>query len=171
MKFKILFLAAITLLVSCQNKQDSKSEQVAKLFFDTYAERADYNKMKSFYNDSVDYENVIQNTSIIRFETGYLLNELFSWNDKSLVYENNKLLKVDEIITNDSMAIVNGQFNSYTYNGFTFAPMKFTTHLYFDQNHKVKKQVDWFNYPIGDLIELYQMEQSKTIDVNNNNEQ
>ena len=77
MKFKILFLAAITLLVSCQNKQDSKSEQVAKLFFDTYAERADYNKMKSFYNDSVDYENVIQNTSIIRFETGYLLNELF----------------------------------------------------------------------------------------------
>ena len=171
MKFKILFLAAITLLVSCQNKQESKSEQVAKLFFDTYAERADYNKMKSFYNDSVDYENVIQNTSIIRLETGYLLNELFSWNDKSLVYENNKLLKVDEIITNDSMAIVNGQFNSYTYNGFTFAPMKFTTHLYFDQNHKVKKQVDWFNYPIGDLIELYQMEQSKTIDVNNNNEQ
>lgn len=167
MKFKILFLAVAGLIISCQNKEASKSKEVALKYFETYSARKDYNQMKSFYNDSVEYENVIQNTSIIKFETGYLLTELFAWNDKSLAYENNKVLKVEEVITNDSMAIVNGQFNSYTYNGFTFAPMKFTTYLYFDKNHKIKRQVDWFNYPIGDLIELYQMEQSKTIDVEN----
>ncbi|MBS7333952.1 MAG: hypothetical protein KIG88_10195 [Weeksellaceae bacterium] len=167
MKFKILFLATAGLLFSCQNKEISKSEEVARKYFETYSAKTDYNQMKSFYNDSVDYENVIQNTSVIKFETGYLLNELFAWNDKSLAYENNKVLKVDGVIANDSMAVVNGQFNSYTYNGFTFAPMKFTTYLYFDKNHKIIKQVDWMNYPIGDLIELYQMEQSKSIDVDN----
>ncbi|QTV05311.1 hypothetical protein [Faecalibacter bovis] len=167
MKFKILFLATASLLFSCQNKEISKSEEVARKYFETYSAKTDYNQMKSFYNDSVDYENVIQNTSVIKFETGYLLNELFAWNDKSLAYENNKVLKVDGVIANDSMAVVNGQFNSYTYNGFTFAPMKFTTYLYFDKNHKIIKQVDWMNYPIGDLIELYQMEQSKSIDVDN----
>ena len=165
MKFKILFFAATGLFFSCQNKEISKSEEVARKFFETYSAKSDYNQMKSFYNDSIEYENVVQNTSVIKFETGYLLNELFAWNDKSMVYENNKVLKVEDVITNDSMAVVNGQYNSYTYNGFTFAPMKFTTYLYFDKNHKIKKQVDWMNYPIGDLIELYQMEQSKTIDV------
>ena len=165
MKTKILFLTAITLLIACQKNNESKVEEVTKKYFDVYSARTDYNQMKSFYNDSVEYENVIQNTDLIKYETGRLLNQVFAFNDKELTYEGGKMFKVNEIIVNDSMAIVNGHFNTYTYNGFTFAPMKFTTYLYFDKNNKIKKQVDWFNYPIGDLIELYQLEQSKTINV------
>ncbi len=165
MKAKILFLAAATLVMACQKNNQSKVEEVTKKYFDVYSARTDYNQMKSFYNDSVEYENVIQNTDLITYETGRLLNQVFAFNDKELTYEGGKMFKVNEIIANDTMAVVNGQFNSYTYNGFTFAPMKFTTYLYFDKNQKIKKQVDWFNYPIGDLIELYQLEQSKTINV------
>ena len=165
MKTKILLLAVASLLVACQNNKESKTEEAAKKYFDVYSARADYNQMKSFYNDSVEYENVIQHTDLIKFETGHLLNDVFAFNDKELSYEGGKMFNVEEIVSNDTMAIVNGYFNSYTYNGFTFAPMKFTTYLYFDHNYKIKKQVDWFNYPIGDLIELYQLEQSKTINV------
>lgn len=166
MKFKILFLAALAMLASCQNKEKDKAEEVAELFFETYANRKDYNKIKSFYNDSIAYENVIQNTSTINFETGYLLNNVLSWNDKAIAYEGGKALKVNEIISNDTVVVVNGEFNSYTYNGFQFLPMRFTTHLYLDKNYKIVKQVDWFNYPIGDLIELYQLQESKKFEVN-----
>ena len=152
-------------MFSCKNEQNTKGKEVAEKYFETFANRTDYNQIKSFYNDSVEYENVIQNTSVLNFETGYLLNEIYGWNDKALVYENNKVVKVNEIISNDSVVIVNGQFNSYTYNGFEFSPMKFTTYLYFDKDYKIKKQVDWYNYPIGDLIELHQLEQSKSINV------
>lgn len=167
MKIKHLFLAALASvsLFSCQNNEKKKAEEVAQLFFETYAERKDYNKIKSFYNDSVAYENVIQNTSTINFETGYLLNNVLSWNDKSIAYEGGKALKVKEIISNDTVVVVNGEFNSYTYNGFQFLPMRFTTYLYLDKNYKIVKQVDWFNYPIGDLIELYQLQESKKFQV------
>lgn len=165
MKIKIIILVVIGLFYSCQNKQNSKIEETTKKYFEVYSSRTDYNQMKSFYNDSVEYENVIQNTNLNKFETSYLLNQIFAFNDKELSYDGGKMFNVDEIITNDSMAVINGNFNSYTYNGFTFAPMKFTTYLYFDKNNKIKKQIDWFNYPIGDLIELYQLEQSKSIDV------
>ena len=165
MKTKILLLTATSILFACQNNKESKIDDIARKYFDVYSERADYNQMKSFYNDSVEYENVIQHTDVIKYETGHLLNDVFAFNDRELSYEGGKMFNVEEVISNDTMAIVNGHFNSYTYNGFTFAPMKFTTYLYFDKNNKIKKQVDWFNYPIGDLIELYQLEQSKTINI------
>ena len=167
MKIKHLFLIAVAALtqISCQNNEKDKAEEVAQLFFETYADRKDFNKIKSFYNDSIEYENVIQNTSTLKFETSYLLNNVLSWNDKSIAYEGGKALKVNEIISKDSMVVVNGEFNSYTYNGFQFLPMRFTTYLYLDKNHKIVKQVDWFNYPIGDLIELYQLQESKKFQV------
>lgn len=166
MKVKFLVLTIFSFLVSCTNlSNENKIEETAKKFFDVYSERKDYEQIKSFYNDSIQYENVIQNTNLNTFATDYLLNQIFSVNDKSLVYDNGKMFKIDNIVANDSVAVVNGEFNSYTYNGFTFAPMKFTTYLYFDKDLKIKKQVDWFNYPIGDLIELYQLEQSKPFEV------
>ena len=165
MKNFIIAIGIGLALISCNQTSTNKTEEIAQRYFDVYSARQDYNQLKSFYNDSVQYENVIQNTSLNQYETGYLLNQIFSFNDKSMVYDDGKMINVEQIVSNDSMAIVNGTFNSYTYNGFKFTPMKFTTYLYFDENHKIKKQVDWFNYPIGDLIELYQLEQSKSIDL------
>lgn len=165
MKNFIIAIGIGLALISCNQTSTNKTEEIAQRYFDVYSARQDYNQLKSFYNDSVQYENVIQNTSLNQYEIGYLLNQIFSFNDKSMVYDDGKMINVEQIVSNDSMAIVNGTFNSYTYNGFKFTPMKFTTYLYFDENHKIKKQVDWFNYPIGDLIELYQLEQSKSIDL------
>jgi len=165
MKYIILSIGIGLSLIACSKNQKNETEEIAKRYFEVYSARKDYNQLKSFYNDSVQYENVIQNTNLNLYETGYLLNQIFSFNDKSMVYDEGKMIKVDQIISNDSMAVVYGTFNSYTYNGFKFTPMKFTTYLFFDQNKKIKKQIDWFNYPIGDLIELYQLEQSKSIDL------
>ena len=160
MKIKILLLAAAGLFFSCQNKEQAKTQEIAMKYADVLSARKDYNQIKSFYKDSVKYENIIQNTDELNLETGYFLDQIVNFKDKALVYENDKMIKVNEIIANDSIAIINGEFNSYTYQGFQFLPMKFTTHLYFDKDFKIKKQVDWFNYPIGDIIEQYQLQQS-----------
>lgn len=162
-----MFIALAGLvLVSCnKNEKQEKAKEVAEKYFEAFADRKNYNQIKSFYADSVQYENVIQNTTVLYLETGYLLNNIYSWNDKSLVYENNKAVTVKEIISNDSVVVVNGEYNKYTYNGFQYSPMRFTTYLYFDKNYKIIKQVDWYNFPLGDLLELYQLEQSKSIKV------
>jgi len=160
MKIKILLLAVVGLCFSCQNKEQPKTQEIAMKYADVLAARKDFNQIKSFYQDSVKYENIIQNTNELKLETGYFLEHIVNFNDKALVYEGDKMIKVNEVIANDSVAVINGEFNSYTFQGFQFLPMKFTTHLYFDKDFKIKKQVDWFNYPIGDIIEQYQLQQS-----------
>ena len=156
--FSVLIL---TNLVSCNSNSSNKNDELGKRFFENYSTRADYKKMLSFYNDSLVYENVAQYSGASTIDPRYLLNEIMRWNDTTMQYENNQLLEVKELFSNDSMIIANGEFSAYTYNGMNFPSMKFTTFLYLDENSKIKKQVDWFNYPIEDIIELYQLQQSQ----------
>ncbi|WP_413532184.1 hypothetical protein [Empedobacter brevis] len=157
----ILPLVAILFLISCNSSSTTKNDELGKRFFENYSSRKDYKKMLSFYNDSLVYENVAQYSGSSTIDPRYLLNEIIRWNDQTMQYEGNQLLKVKELFTNDSMIIANGEFSAYSYNGTKFPPMKFTTYLYLDKNSKIKKQVDWFNYPIEDIIELYQLQQSQ----------
>lgn len=157
----ILGTFILATIISCNSGSSSKNEELGKRFFENYSARKDYNKMLSFYNDSLVYENVAQYSGGANVDPRYLLNDIIRWSDNTMQYENNKLLNVKELFSNDSMIIANGEFSAYTYNGIKFPPMKFTTYLYLDKNSKVKKQVDWFNYPIEDIIELYQLQQSQ----------
>ncbi|TGN24296.1 hypothetical protein [Empedobacter tilapiae] len=157
----ILSLITITFLISCNSNPTTKNDDLGKRFFENYSSRKDYKKMLSFYNDSLIYENVAQYSGSSTIDPRYLLNEIIRWNDQTMQYENNNLLKVNELFSNDTMIIANGEFSAYSYNGIKFPSMKFTTYLYLDKNSKIKKQVDWFNYPIEDIIELYQLQQGQ----------
>ncbi|MEG0187339.1 hypothetical protein [Algoriella sp.] len=159
---KVLSVLILTFLISCQSDSTtSKNDELGKRFFENYSSRKDYSKMLSYYNDSVVYENVAQYSGESTLKPQYLLDEIIRWNDQTMQYDGNKLLNVKEIFTNDTMIIANGEFSGYSYNGMKFPAMKFTTYLYLDKNSKIKKQVDWFNYPIEDIIELYQLQQSQ----------
>lgn len=157
----VLSIFSIYFLGSCHPNSTREDDELGKRFFENYSSRADYKKMLSFYNDSLVYENVAQYSGPSTVDPRYLLNEIIRWDDQTMQYENNKLLQVKELFTNDTMIIANGEFSPYTYNGVKFPAMKFTTYLYLDKNSKIKKQVDWFNYPIEDIIELYQLQQSQ----------
>jgi hypothetical protein len=157
----ILATFILATIISCNSTSSSKNEDLGKRFFEVYSARKDYNKMLSFYNDSLVYENVAQYSGASKVDPRYLLNDIVRWSDQTLLYDNNQLLNVKELFSNDSMIIANGEFSAYTYNGIKYPSMKFTTYLYLDKNSKVKKQVDWFNYPIEDIIELYQLQQSQ----------
>lgn len=163
MKYNIsLFVIFFILFVGCNSFNKKKDNQeLAQHFFENYASRKDYKKMLSYYNDSIIYENATQSSGEAVVDPRYLLNDIIRWDDKTMEYKNNKMLEVKELFSNDSVIIANGEFSEYSYNGQKFAPMKFTTYLYLDKNSKIKKQVDWFNYPIEDIIELYQLQQNQ----------
>ena len=121
----ILSLIAITFLVSCNSSSASKNDELGKRFFENYSSRKDYKKMLSFYNDSLLYENVTQYSGGSTVDPRYLLNDIIRWSDQTMQYENNKLLKVNELFSNDSMIIASGEFSPYTYHGMKFPAMKF----------------------------------------------
>lgn len=133
---------------------------MGKIFFETYALRKDEKLLQSFYNDTIEYENVVLQSGSHPISSLELIRTNFSFNDAQMVYQNDTILRVEQLLSNDTMIVAQGHFLSYQYQGLTIPEMKFTTWLFLDKNKKIKKQVDWFNYPIEDIIQAYQMKQS-----------
>lgn len=158
-------LSCTLLITGCTSVANKENDALAKRYFDSYAQRADHVKMSSFYADEVVYENVSQNTGLSTLEPTYLLTNILNLEDKSMAYDQDKMLKIKDVLTNDTLIVANGEFSSYTYNGNRFGAMRFTTWLYLDDQKKIKKQVDWFNYPIEDVIELYQLQHAEKFKV------
>ncbi len=162
MKFVLnlgLTFFALILITSCSESKNELGEK----YFETYTLRNDFNRFKSFYNDTILYENVVLQTGLNKISTNELINTNFSWNDKQMVYQNGKILEVESMISNDTLIVASGKFLPYLYQGMQVPEMKFSTWLYLDKNKKIKKQIDWFNYPIEDIIQAYQMKQSMNI--------
>lgn len=166
-KYIFTALAIATLSTSCTDTRKKEQEVLAQRFFDIYSQRKEIDKMESFYADKVTYENVSQSTGENVVEPAYLMKNILGFQDKEMTYDQNKMIKVKEILTNDSVIVASGEFSSYTYNGNKYPPMQFTTWLYLDSKKRIKKQVDWFNYPIEDIIELYQLQHSEKFKVSN----
>lgn len=158
---KIVFsVIALFFFVACRTKD---KHEIGEKYFELYAARKDFDAFKSFYNDTIEYENVVLQTGLAPISSQDLILNNFSWNDHQMVYENSKVLTVNQLVSNDTMIVADGFFNPYEYQGMKIPAMKFTTWLFLDHNQKIKKQIDWFNYPIEDIIEAYQMRQSFNI--------
>ena len=153
----LISFLSVGLLFSCESSDQS---QVGKDFFETYALRKDEKLLQSFYNDTIEYENVVLQSGSHPISSLELIRTNFSFNDAQMVYQNDTILRVEQLLSNDTMIVAQGHFLSYQYQGLTIPEMKFTTWLFLDKNKKIKKQVDWFNYPIEDIIQAYQMKQS-----------
>ena len=152
-----IFLLSVGLFFSCETSNQS---QIGKDFFETYALRKDEKILQSFYNDTIEYENVVLQSGLHPISSVELIRTNFNFNDAQMVYPNDTILRVEQLMSNDTMIVAQGYFLPYQYQGLTIPEMKFTTWLFLDKNKKIKKQIDWFNYPIEDIIQAYQMKQS-----------
>ena len=52
----------------------------------------------------------------------------------------------------------------YLYNGNYVEGNRFVIWLELDDNSRIIKQTDWYDYPMSEIIEAYQLKQSISID-------
>lgn len=158
---KFLFVLIPWMMFSCNSVQENPNQELGKRFFDTYSKRKEIDKMLSFYSDKFEYENLVfeSETDNSRF----LFEEFYGWKDPNFIYENPETIHVDEILASDSTIIGKGITMPYTYNGREIAGTKFVIVLELDKDRKIKKQTDWFNYPMAEIIEAYHLKTSMEI--------
>lgn len=158
---KLLLVSFVVMLFSCQSNQGNPNNELALRFFDTYSKRKEVDKMVSFYADKFEYENIVfeSETDNSRF----LYEEFYGWKDPNFIYENPETIHVDEILTSDSTIIGKGITMPYTYNGREVNGTRFVIILELDKDRKIKKQTDWFNYPMAEIIEAYHLKTSMEI--------
>lgn len=159
MKKIILFSIAI-FLISCS--EENKTMEVGERFFDTYSKRKEIDKMVSFYADDFQYEN-------IGFESEaddprFLYRDFYGWADQNFRFSGTETIEVDEILTSDSTIVAKGKFMAHTYRNNAVEEMRFVIWLELDKELKIKKQTDWFDYPMTEIIEAFYLKQNMKVE-------
>lgn len=148
------------ILFSCS--QENKNQKVGERFFEIYSERKDIDKMHSFYADEFQYENI--GFGAETDNPKFLFEEIYGWKDPAFKYESNQTIEVTKIVSNDSTIVATGMTLPYSYNGKEAQGTKFVIWLDLDSNSKIKKQTDWFDYPIEEIIEAFYLKNSMKIE-------
>jgi len=160
MKKIILLFIMAGLVISCQ--KENKTKQIGERFFETYSKRSEINKMISFYAKNFHYENVSFQSEAD--DPKFLYETFYNWNDPHFSFESKETIRVEEILSNDSTIVAKGTTMPYTYNGKSVEGTRFVIWLELDKDLKIKKQTDWFDYPMSEIIEAYQLKRNLKIE-------
>ena len=138
----LLFLVFLTVF-SCVKKENHLKKKVTE-FYNVYNKRKDINRFLSFYDKNVLLEDIINGNRVQGIEE---LKTFFDWNNTNLVLNDKKSIIINNIVIEDSLAVISGYFAEFSWNKKPFEAMHITTILTFDKKGKITHHVDWINYP------------------------
>lgn len=157
---KVIYLFVAVFLFSCAKENSNK--ELGERFFELYSKRKEIDKIVSFYADEFEYEN-------IGFESEadsprFLYEEFYGWKDPAFKFEDDNTVIVTEIISSSNSIVAKGYTQPYTYNGKYVEGSRFVIWLDLDENSRIVKQTDWFDYPMEEIIEAFYLKRSMTIE-------
>ena len=152
----LLFLSA--LFFSCDEARLSQTEILVTEFYSVYSERQDFEKFIEFYNEDIVLEDIITGE---RIEGKENLKSFFDWNNPDFELLEKTSLVVSDIIIDRKKAVIKGYFTKFSWGGYEFDAMHFTTLLTFNESGKIIHQVDWINYP-SSLVDYSKRKNSNT---------
>jgi len=158
---KVFFLFILAgFLFSCQT--ESKTEEIGKRFFEIYSKRKEVDKMVSFYAGNFQYENV--NFRSEANDPKFLYESFYNWSDPNFKFAGTETIKLESLLTNDSTIVAKGITMPYQYKGNQVEGTRFVIWLELDKDLKIKKQTDWFDYPMEEIIEAYHIKRNLEIE-------
>ena len=167
------FLFALALLIACNSQQKQKEEEAEKpmddaeldmvkerqgqlkqtveAYFNTYAERTDFDKFMSFYAENAMLDDVVFGS---KSEGKDSIRNYLNWDSGDVVFDTTKsFVDIDKIAIGQNTASVEGHFAPFTYQGKEYDSWRFTTWLTFNKDNKISLHVDYINYPL-DILEM-----------------
>ena len=158
-KILLLFIMA-GLAISCQ--KENKTKQIGERFFETYSKRSEIDKMISFYAKNFHYENVGFQSEAD--DPKFLYESFYNWPDPNFKFSAPETIKLENLLTDDSTIVAKGTTMPYQYKGKTVEGTRFVIWLELDKDLKIKKQTDWFDYPMEEVIEAYYLKSNLKIE-------
>ena len=122
----------------------------AQDYFDTFADRTDWDKLCSFYRVDLQFDDVLLQISL---DSLWKFERFYNWDGEGDAFQKlsptQKHLTLKSLVVNDSIAVANGRINPFYYHGELVDSewgMNFTIWLYFDDDLLIKRQIDWMEY-------------------------
>lgn len=161
MKKILLLTVGLSVFISC-NSTGNSTQELGERYFEIFSKRKELDKMVSFYADEFQYENVAFESETN--DPKVLFNEYYGWADPKFIFGQAESIKLDKIVANDSTIVGMGTTMPYTYNGNKAEGTRFVITLELDKNKKIKKQTDWYDYPIQEIIEAFYLKKNMQIE-------
>ena len=139
----LAYFFLIFIVVSCDKNKTQSTKEITTQLYKVYRERADFEKFLSFYDEDMILEDFIFGE---RIEGKENFKAFFDWPNPKFQKLEADALVVEDIIVEDSKAVVTGYFTSFKWGEYESKPMRFTTILEFNEAGKIIKHKDWINY-------------------------
>ena len=139
----------IFLFLGCSsNDRQAAVYLQAESFFQTFAERQDWDRLCSFYREDLEFQDV---TLQLDLDSLWQFKRFYNWPDTAFKKLNpaQEHLIIESLVANDSMAVARGHLQPFYYYGQLIDipwGMEFTIWLYFDEDLKIIRQIDWMEY-------------------------
>jgi hypothetical protein len=152
---KRFFLFCLLLSACAAERRESPIIEAAETFFDHYKTRKDWKTFQSLYADDLVFEDVIFRYNMNKED----FLAFYNWPDTLLKKHPDypKVMVLEDLALTDSTAIGRGYFTPFFYADVLYADtahMRFTMALHFDEQGKIKKHVDFIEYPPQFLLGL-----------------
>ncbi len=124
-------------------------------YFDTFADRSDWDKFCSFYREDLLFKDI---TLQLELDSLWKFKRFYKWDEEGdrfkKLYPEQKHLNVQSLVVEGNTVAAKGHLNPFYYDGALIDlewGMEFTIWLTFDENLKIIEQIDWMEYDAGTL--------------------
>ena len=163
------FLLSVIFLISCKTENVSthshpaQIEKIAKEYFQTFAERKNWDKLLSFYADDMTFHDVMLH---LELDSLWQFQRFYNWPDTNFqkLSADQQHLILEDLAISENLAVGRGHFNPFFWHGEKMGPgwgMEFCIWLYFNDAYKIQRQVDWIEYDttvLENVIKRYRTE-------------
>lgn len=117
---------------------------IVEEYFSVYAKRDDFERFMSFYAENSKFEDIIYGNT---FKNKTQIKEFLNWNKGDFEFPNGtRTLTLTKQVIDNNVAVTEGYFHQFSYNGQKLGPWLFVIIQEFDTNKKIIRQTDWINY-------------------------
>ncbi|HAA13644.1 MAG TPA: hypothetical protein DCE41_18895 [Cytophagales bacterium] len=149
-QFALVFISLS--FVGCSGP--SGTRQLAEAYFETYAERDNWEDMLGYYSDSVMFTDV---TLKLDLEGKQAFAGFYNWPDDRFEKGNphGPTLVVESLVTEGLTAVARGYFAPFYWDGVLMGaePWEFTIWLEYNEAGLITRQIDMLRYPKAFLPE------------------
>lgn len=148
----VWFLLPLLLIGGCNSGRQSRAtETVATAYFQTYAERRDFDKFMAFYADDAVLEDIVYGHIAGNKKE---ISEFFDWNrgDVKLLKPSVSLV-VEQQAVDGNEVVTAGYFTPFLFNGDSLGPWRFVIWQNYNNEGKIRRQSDWINYTPRSMLE------------------
>ena len=146
---RLLFSLLLTILLSsCVVTNSAKSHvsvaMTVEEYFSVYSKRNDFERFISFYAENATFEDIVYGNT---FKNKIQIKEFLNWNKGKFELPNGtRALTVTKQVIDNNIAVTEGYFHQFSYNGQKLGPWLFVIIQEFNENNKIISQTDWINY-------------------------